>query len=214
MLTPAEELGLSGMAVAGRVRKAFQQIPESELVALMKRIRDQSFARHLIYLRDGEPDAVRVLACPITALPDQLAYIHYVSQTIMNALKRLPELYFQDFTVRDMLRLTPGEEKWLWECWGPSVRESNPVFGRLDAMIDFVSPMWKDSMRFVEPNLSGIGGLHLVPTAEHIVADVVLPELRRHDHQLQLEACPDIRDLLMQEVLDHAQAIARPLENL
>ena len=26
-------------------------------------------------------------------------------------------------------------------------------------MVDFISPMWKDSLHFVEPNMSGIGGL-------------------------------------------------------
>ena len=57
-----------------------------------------------------------------------------------------------------MLRITPEEEKWLWDYWGPAQRENNPVFGRLDAMIDFISPMWKDSLKFVEPNMSGIGG--------------------------------------------------------
>src|SRR5262249_31971507 len=155
MLTPAEELGLSGLALAGRVQKAFHRIPEPELIQLMRRIREESFGRHLIYLRHGEPDAIRILPCPVTALPDQLAYIHYVPQTILNALKRLPELYFQDFAVRDLLRLSADEERWLWECWGPSQREHNPVFGRLDAMVDFISPMWKDSLRFVEPNLSG-----------------------------------------------------------
>jgi len=67
------------------------------------------------------------------------------------------------------LRLSPEEERWLWECWGPSHREYNPVFGRLDAMVDFISPMWKDSLRFVEPNLSGIGGLHLVPTKTNLL---------------------------------------------
>ena len=65
----------------------------------------ESFRHHLIYLRDGEPDAVRVLPCPITVLPDQLTYIHYVSQTILGALKRLPELYFQDFAIRHQLNL-------------------------------------------------------------------------------------------------------------
>jgi hypothetical protein len=214
MLTPAEELGLSGLAVAGRVGKTFHKISDSELAELMRRMREEAFCRHLIYLRDGEPDAIRVLPCPVTVLPDQLAYLHYVAQTILNALKRLPELYFQDFAVRDILRLSPGEERWLWDCWGPSQRENNPIFGRLDAMVDFVSPMWKDSLRFVEPNLSGIGGLHLVPTAEHIVADLVLPLLQRHDAGLRVEMAPDIRDLLMQELLDHAQAIGRPLENL
>jgi hypothetical protein len=210
MLTPAEEVGLSGLALAARVRKAFHEIPEADQAQLIRRIRDESFRRHLIYLRDGQPDAVRVLACPMTALPDQLRYIQSVTLTLLNAMKRLPELYVQDFAVRDVLRLTPEEEQWLWDCWGPSHREYNPVFGRLDAMIDFTSPMWKDSLRFVEPNLSGIGGLHLVPTAERIVADLVVPALQARDHGLRLEVGTDIRDLLMQEVTEHLEALGRP----
>jgi hypothetical protein len=214
MLTPVEELGLSGLSLEGRVRKAFYQLPEAAVAALLRRIREESFRRHLIYLRDGEPDTVRVLPCPITALPEQLAYIHSISLTLLNALKRLPELYFQDFAVRDVLRLSPDEEKWLWDCWGPAVRDNNPIFGRHDAVVDFVSPMWKDSLRFLEPNLSGIGGLHLVPTAERVVADVVLPALQEHDPGLHLQNCQDIRDLLMQEVLDHLEAVGRTARNV
>src|SRR6516162_4220416 len=214
MLTPAEELGLSGLSLASRVRKAFYKIPEPVLVELMARVREESARRHLVYLRDGETDTIRVLPCPVTVLPDQLAYIHYVTLTIQNALKRLPEMYMQDFGVREILRITPEEEEWLWKCWGPSQREHNPLFGRLDAMVDFISPMWKDSLRFVEPNLSGIGGLHLVPTCERILADVVLPILREHDPQLRLELGKDIRELLMQEVLDHLEAVGRPAQNV
>ena len=214
MLTPAEELGLRGLSLASRVRKAFYQIPEPALVTLIQNIRAEAFRRHLIYLRDGEWDTIRVLPCPITVLPDQLAYIHYVSLTVLNALKRLPEMYMQDFAVRDLLRISPEEEEWLWKCWGPSQRETNPIFGRLDAMVDFLSPMWKDSLRYVEPNLSGIGGLHLVPTSEQIVADLVLPVLQAHDEQLQLEIGTDIRELLMQEVLDHCEALGRPARHV
>ncbi len=210
MLTPAEELGLAGSSLAGRVRKAFYTIPEDRLVEMIQRIRDESFRRHLIYLREGEQDAIRVLPCPVTALPDQLAYVHHVTLTIHNALKRLPELYMQDFAVREILRITPAEEEWLWQCWGPSQRENNPVFGRLDAMVDFTSPMWKSTLRYVEPNLSGIGGLHLIPTSEHIIADVVLPVLQEYDPELSLHVGPDVRELLMQEVLDHLEAIGRP----
>src|SRR5271157_3473467 len=151
MLTPAEELGLSGLSLASRVRKAFYQIPEAEVVALIRRVRDEAVRRELLYLRDGAEDAIRVLPCPITVLPDQLSYIHFVSLTILNALKRFPDLYQQDFAIRDILRLGPGEEKWLWDYWGAGQRENNPVFGRLDAMVDLISPMWKDSLRFVEP---------------------------------------------------------------
>jgi hypothetical protein len=214
MLTPAEEQGLSGLNLAGRVRQALAKLPEPAVIDILRRMRDEAFRRHLIYLRDGTPDAINVLPTPLCILPDQLAYIHFVTLTILNALKRLPDLYMQDFAVREVLRLSPEEEEWLWKCWGPSHRENNPVFGRLDAMIDFTSPMWKDTLRFVEPNLSGIGGLHLVPTSDAIVADVVLPELQKRDPSLRLEIGKDIRELLMQEAVDHLEAIGRRGQNI
>ncbi len=214
MLTPAEELGLSGLNLAGRVRQALFKLPEPAIRDLVRRMREEAFRRHLIYLRDGTPDAIHVLPAPLTVLPDQLAYINFVSLTILNALKRLPDLYMRDFAVREVLRISPEEEEWLWKCWGPSQHENNPIFGRLDAMIDFTSPMWKDTLRFVEPNLSGIGGLHLVPTADAIVADVVVPALRQQDPSLQLEVGKDIRELLMQEVIDHLEALGRRGRNV
>jgi hypothetical protein len=214
MLTPAEELGLSGMSLAVRARQAFYRIPEAEVLDLLRQLREEAIRRRVVYLRDGVPEAIRILPCPITALPDQLSYIHFVSQTIHNALKRLPELYLQDFAIRDVLRLSPGEEEWLWQCWGPSHQESNPIFGRLDAVVDFTSPMWKTTLRFVEPNMSGIGGLHLMPTAEDILTDLVLPRLKAQDPDLRLERTADIRELLMQELVDHLEALERPARNV
>jgi hypothetical protein len=210
MLTPAEELGLAGLNLASRVRKAFHKISDTQLAALLQRIRDESVRRHLIYCRDGIDDAIRVMPCPITVLPAQLSYLHFVSVTITNALKQLPDLYFDDPAVRAVLQLPADEEAWVREFWTPAQRENNPVFGRLDAMVDFISPMWKDSLRFVEPNLSCVGGLHMIPTSEQLVAEVVLPVLRAHDSRLRLGAGTDIRELLMQDVLDHLQAINRP----
>jgi hypothetical protein len=214
MLTPAEEMGLSGLNLAARVRKAFDKVPEETVIRLIQRIREESTRRHLIYLRDGQLDTIRVLPLPLTVLPDQLAYVHSVVQTVQNALKRLPELYLQDADVRERLRLLPEEEKWLEACWGPSQRENNPVFARLDAVVDFTSPMWKNTLLFLEPNLSGIGGLHLVPTCEHILADLVFPLLEAQDGRLRLELGQDIRELLMQEVLDHLEVLGRPGRNV
>ncbi len=209
MLTPAEEMGLSGMNLTTRVRQAFFTQDQSTLTRLLEQVREESTRRHVVYMRDGASEIIRLLPCPVTALPDQIAYLHFVSLTIQNALKRLPEMYMQDFAVREVLRITPPEEQWLWECWGPSHQDNNPVFGRLDAVVDFSSPMWKETLRFMEPNMSGIGGLHLVPMSERIVAELVFPMLQQRDAQLKLETAPDIRELLMQEVLDHLDSIGR-----
>jgi hypothetical protein len=214
MLTLAEEVGLGGYYLASRVRRAFQSLPDSEVAGLMARVREESARRHMVYLREGQQEVIGLFPLPLTALPDQISYLHFVSQTVQNALKRLPELYFQDFAVREVLRLPPEEEEWLWQCWGPSQRDNNPVFGRLDAVIDFTSPMWKNSLRFMEPNMSGIGGLYLVPTAERVLQEVVLPRLAQHDRDLHLELAPDIRELLMQAIRDHLEAIGRPAKNI
>jgi hypothetical protein len=207
MLTPAEELGLSGMAVASRVNHALYRLGDSGLTRLIEELCQGAIARHLIYLRDGKLEPIRVLPAPITVLPSQVSYIHHVTLTVQNALKRLPPLYLADEDVREILSLPEAEERWLRECWGTSQEEHNPVFGRMDALIEFTSPMWKESFKFVEPNMSGIGGLHMIPNSERLVADVVVPALREQDPELQLELGYDIRELLAEEILDHMAAI-------
>src|SRR5437773_1170720 len=128
MLTTAEELGLSGVALSSRVQRALYGLPESQLAGLIERLRQGAVERHVVYLRDGAIEPVRILPCPITVVPDQLAYIHHVTLTLQNALNRLPALYLGDPVVREILRLPEEEERWLRECWGPSQERHNPVF--------------------------------------------------------------------------------------
>src|SRR5215213_9666941 len=195
MLTAAEEEGLAGLALASRVQHALYRLAPLELAALIDRLRAGAIDRHVVYLHEG------------TVEPEQLAYLHRVTLAIQRALERLPSLYLHDFTVREILRLPDAEERWLRECWGTSQEEHNPVFGRLDALVDFTSPMWKESLRFVEPNLSGIGGVHMVPTCERLLADIVVPVLRDGDAELDLQVGHDMRELLVRTLLAHAQAI-------
>ena len=214
MLTPAEELGLSGRRLDGRVAAAFRKITDSQIVEISGRITEEAFRRHLIYLRDGAQEAIRIMPRPLTILPDQVAYLHSVSLTILDALKILPDLYLQDPDVREVLQLGPEEEAWFRSCDAAGRDESDPVFARLDAVVDLINPLWKNSLHFVEPNLCGVGGLHLVPTCEGIVDDVVLPALAAIDPGLRLEVGHDFRDLLMQEIVDHLDVLGRPRRNL
>src|SRR6266496_2278975 len=73
MLTTAEELGLSGVALSSRVQRALYGLPESQLAGLIEQLRQGAVERHVVYLRDNEVEPVRILPCPITVVPDQLA---------------------------------------------------------------------------------------------------------------------------------------------
>ncbi|HEV3344222.1 MAG TPA: hypothetical protein VG125_27850 [Pirellulales bacterium] len=214
MLTPAEELGLSGLNLESRLRKVFYGLSDETIVELTRQMDREAFRRNLIYSRHGEVEAIRVMLRPIGVMPDQLAYLHFVSLTILNALKRLPDLYVQDFEVRKLVPLSEAEERWLWDSWGPSQRDNNPVFGRLDAMVEFTSPTWKESLRFFEPNLCGVGGIHLGPTCEQMLTDVVLPVVAKSDPKINMEVGQDLRELFIQEVIDHLETIGRTGRNV
>jgi hypothetical protein len=193
-----------------RVRKVFYALKPAELAELVDRVQKEAWERKLIYERHGKMETIPLLLRPSAAMPDQLAYLHFVSLTLLNALKRLPELYLADAEIRRIVPLSEPEQAWLRDSWGPSQRDNNPVFGRLDGVIEFTSPMWKDSLKFIEPNLSGVGGIHLAPTGDSLIADFVIPVLKRMDPTLQLERGTDQRELFIQEVLDHLEAIGRP----
>ena len=63
MLTPAEEQGLAGLAVASRVQHALYRLAPTELAGLIERLRAGALAQHVIYLHDGDdradPDPAR-----------------------------------------------------------------------------------------------------------------------------------------------------------
>jgi hypothetical protein len=212
--SPAETSGLRGARLAARVRQALYHLPAAELAAAHERMRQGAIERHMDYFHDGRVETIRVLPCPITLLPEQVAYLHSVTRTLHYGLLRMPELYFGDPAVRDLLRLDPAEDEWLRACWTPAVHARNPVFDRLDCMVDYASPIWKDTLRFVEPNLTGIGGLYLVPAVEEVVDGVIVPLLVSQDPGIRLTRLLDARILLLRELVEHLEVVGRPGGNI
>jgi len=208
-LSSAEVAGLAGLRLAARVRQALYHIPSARLAAAHERMRRASIEKRVAYFREGEMDTIRILPCPIAVLPEEVTYLHFVNRTLQGALGRLPELYLADDDVRAALHLYPEEEAWLRACWGPSHRMRNPVFARLDAMIDYPNPMWKETLWFVEPNLNGVGGIYLIPAIEEIVEEEIVPLLLEQDPGLRLRRLADARDLLLQEITAQLVATGR-----
>lgn len=209
MLTPAEELGLSGHHLDSRVRRAAMQVAPAQLRALARRVEEDARRHRLLYIRDGRAEVVPILLCPLILLSEQQAYLNHVSLALIAALKRLPDIYLSDPAVRSLLPLNADEQAWLREIWTPSHRDHNPVFGRLDAVAQFTTPHWKDSLQFLEPNLNGVGGIHYAPATNQIVHDIVMPALNAIDPQLKLLPGSDERGLFMETVIEHLSALRR-----
>jgi len=214
VLSPAEALGLSGAILDARVRRAVHHIPDAELAIVARRLADDALANELIYERSGTIEAVRVMLRPLLVMPEQLSYLHQVCTRVMSALSRIPDLFVRDPGVRKILPLAPDETAWFEETWSLMAQGPNPLYGRLDAVCDFTSARWQDSLRFMEPNLSGVGGIHLGPLSETLLMRDVVPAIHAHDPSLGLELPRDQRDLFLQVLLDHAAAIGRPSANL
>ncbi len=210
MQTPAEELGLLSRQVGGRVRSALLGIAPERMRDVVHWIDEDARAARLIYLHHGRAEAVSILPAPLTVLPQQEAYLHTTALTLHDATRRLLELWLVDPDVRAALPVPHGDEEWIRHCWTPLHARSNPVFGRLDAVVLLESAQWKSTLQFLEPNLTGIGGLHMLPTSERILEQRLGPLLRQWDPTLRLTLGQDIRELLAGQMLEHLEALGRP----
>lgn len=204
-----DEHGLRGVSLDLYLRQIFASLPPESVRELSNKVRAEAERRELVYYRDGKVEVINVLLRPLAVFSEQLNYLHYVAQTLLGAQKRLPELYLKDFQVRQIVPLEEAEAKWLWDTWGASHNQFHTVFGRLDAIANLTDAFSKDSLVFIEPNLVGAGGIHLVPTAEDLILDTVVPVLENVATDLELNKTDDLRETFIREMFDHAEAIGR-----
>lgn len=209
VLSPAESLGLAGAALDGRIRQAAHHVSDAVYARIAERLRADALANDMIYERDGVRDAVQVMLRPLAAMREQMSYVHHVCLRIQEGLKRVPALYLENDRIRKVLAVTEAEDRWFREIWTPRHLAVNPVYGRLDAVCDFAGALWRDSLQFMEANLSGVGGIYFAPLSEQLVMRDVIPTLAAHDPELAMELPQDQRDLFLQVCIDHARAVGR-----
>jgi len=214
ILSPAEELGLAGATLEARSRRAISHVSDATLARIAERLTDDARANDMIYDHEGKAEVVRIMLRPLLAMREQIAYVHHVCLELIEALQRLPSLYLADPNIRRIIAVTPDEERWLRETWSDLHQRLNPVYGRLDAVCNFAAANWQQSLKFMEPNLSGVGGINYGPIAEALIMRDVVPTLAAHDPELVIELPADQRDLFVQLMIDHARAIGRERANL
>ena len=135
-----DEYGLRGVSLDSRIRQLFFGMTPEKLKALALQVTAEATRRELVYFRDGQQETINVMLRPAGIFSEQHNYFHYVSLSLVGALKRMPELYLKDFNIREIVPLEELEAKLLWDTWGASHNQFHTVFGRLDAIVDLTSP--------------------------------------------------------------------------
>jgi carboxypeptidase Taq len=209
VLSPAEALGLSGATLEARIRRAASHVSDATFARIAERLRIDAQANQMVYEHQGIAEPIRLMLRPLLVMQEQLSYVHHVCLQLMEALKRLPDLYLEDERIRAIVAITPAEERWFRDTWTKDHQRLNSIYGRLDAVCDFNGAGWQDSLHFMEPNLSSVGGIHFEPIAEQLVMRHVMPTLVGHDPGLVVELPRDQRDLFIQMLIDHARAVGR-----
>ena len=130
------------------MRQAVNYIPDATLVHVARRLAEDARFNEVIYARDGVTETVRVMLRPLLVMPEQMSYLHHVCTRIMSALARIPELYWSDSARARRAAARPtrsalGSRK----CGREIGQGANPLYGRLDAVCDFTSARWQDSLR-------------------------------------------------------------------
>ena len=169
ILSPAEALGLSGATLEARIRRAANHVTDAVFARIDERLRADARTNQLIYEHEGVEEPIRLMLRPLLVMQEQLSYVHHVCLQLIEALKRVPDLYLEDERIRAIVAITPDEESWFRDTWTKAHQRFNSIYGRLDAVCDFTGAGWQDSLHFMEPNLSSVGGIHFAPVAEQLV---------------------------------------------
>lgn len=165
---------------------------------------EEAFARGVWWELDGVKAHIPLMLRPRMIEAGQRDYVHEVSWQIRTGLERVAWLAAMDARAAAVLPLSADERPW-FELVRPR-RGGASAFCRLDGLIGLDGPDWRRSLKFVETNVIGSGGMTYSPVLEQIVSELVIPRLTSGQPPCRIERNADPRHLLLAELLEHARA--------
>lgn len=179
---------------------------------LHERVREASL-RYGLWgeLRRGFQDPIPFMCRP--RLLDRAAKrtVQHAAWQIRMGLRRAVQLAAHHPGAAALLPMAPDEARWLRTFRRPYAPLANPagsrLFCRLDAFVSFPGPGRRLSLRFMETNGIGTGGITYAPAAEALFTDIVLPAVCRPGETPAVERNADPRRLLYEELSRHARSL-------
>ena len=217
----------------GQINRIFsKELTLDEISRIGERITTHPDAKYMIYYHKNSPRANKIpmMLRPRVIRAYQLKYYHEVGLEIVRAFKKLLPLYLASGNpprkgtdeIKGLFPFTEDEKEYLEDIYrDPSFAKNIgknyddiPVVARLDSNASFQNPVLEDSFKLFEINGVAIGAVYFESTIESIVKDVVIPTLTMIDPKLTLINTPDIRHLLINDILSHARTLGYTNPNI
>ncbi len=193
------------------VNQLIMSLPGERAHAIARNIAEQAVG-HGVWLEEaGTKAPIRLSIRPRLMDLACRGYVHHASWQIRTALRRVVRLAAIDPAARGLLPLDGGEQSWFDGYRRLDSRYASPrgerIFCRLDALGRLDGEGWRQSLKFLEVNVVGIGGMTYSPAAEDLLLEHMIPALSERDGELTFDKNWDPRTLLLDELTEHARTM-------
>ncbi|MBA3459042.1 MAG: hypothetical protein H0T46_03710 [Deltaproteobacteria bacterium] len=197
------------------VNELFLKLPPAEARELFERVHAAAKVSQVTYDDDeGVTHVVPIMIRPRLMRLEQEAYYQRVCLDLNKAIERIASLYLHEPQISELLPFTEREDIWLRETLAQVGDQPQTVIARLDANADFADDEWDGQFHFFETNTVGVGGMYYAPKVDEILMEHVVPAIQRFAPGLVMRPPSDMRQLLLDQLAEHAKAIKRPRCNV
>ena len=193
------------MSLPERLHHQLRSLSPDQQIAVATHIRDAAIS-HEMWMDDRKADrSVPIAASPLFVDPAIRGYLHHATWQMRRALQRLPAVVAEDEAAAALLRLGDAEREWL-EQYRTEAAGWDSRYCRLDALFRNGDAARPAELKFIEPNVVGLGGLCYANDTVDILEECTLAPLVEQEPDLVAEPADDPRELLYRELLDFSEA--------
>ncbi|MDQ7779384.1 MAG: hypothetical protein RDV41_06700 [Planctomycetota bacterium] len=187
-----------------------RDIPESQLIELAETVRLRSEEAGLFfYPKLNARRLIRLNLRPMIISAEQADYVGRVYLEMERAAKMIFSIRRQDLSVRELLPVEPEIESLMESSLAAGHLHPQTFFGRADSVCDVSAKNWKESLRIVEMNLSGLGACYYAGAADKIIWECLNRTLIDRFPKTGFKPAHEFIDLLIKQAIAHAGLINR-----
>ena len=164
----------------------------------------------LLQNSEQEEEAIPLALPPWVVSREAARYLKSFLRGIRRSVNRVLSHYFEDPNLQSILPLRENELAWLKASCPDGIPRLQTVFERFDTNLGYDVDAQLSSFKIIEFNAVGVGCIYLMPTATELLETHLFPRLKESMPELNLSRPADYRQLLLEDLQAHANAIDRP----